>query len=148
MDTLLEQLSQGAQRIVDLVRDVPEPALRRKPESEWAALEVLGHLRDREQLLGERIALFAEAAAFIPNWDEEAAAANGRYLREAAAATVGEFQALRHQNIERLTTVATEVWDQEAQHEVQGLYSLRMEVERVVAHDTAHLRQLAALLTS
>ena len=147
MDTL-KQLSQGAQQIVDLVQDVPEPTLRRKSGSEWAALEVLGHLRDREQLFSERITLFGNAATRIPNWDEEAAAANGRYLREAAAATIAEFQTLRRQNIERLATVAREAWDQEAQHEVQGPYSLRTEVERVVAHDTAHLGQLAALLTS
>jgi len=127
---------------------VPEPALRRKPGSEWAALEVLAHLRDRERLLGERIALFAEGATLIPNWDEEAAAANGRYLRETPVATLAEFQELRQQNIQHLVMVATTAWDQEAQHEAQGPYSLRTEVERVVAHDIAHLRQLEALLTS
>lgn len=148
MDTLLKQLNQGAQQIVTLVRDVPEPTLRRKPGREWAALEVLGHLRDRERLLGERIALFAAGAPSIPNWDEEAAAADGRYLREASETTIAEFQELRQENVGRLASVATQVWDQEAQHEVQGPYSLRTEVERVVAHDTAHLRQLETLLTS
>lgn len=145
MDTLLEQLSRSAQQIVDRVREVPEPALRQKPGSEWAALEVLGHLRDREQLFGERIALFASGAAVIPNWDEEAAAAEGRYLREEAQATVAAFQALRQRNIQQLAA-AEAAWDRVAQHEVQGPYSLRTEAERVVAHDAAHLRQLEELL--
>jgi len=144
MDKLLEQLNQGAQQIVDLVRDVPEATLRRKPGAEWAALEVLGHLRDREQLFSERITLFLNAETSIPNWDEEAAAADGRYLREAAQTTIAEFQELRQENIQRLAA-ASEVWDQIAQHEVQGPYSLRTEAERVVAHDEAHLRQLATL---
>ena len=146
MDRLLEQLRQSAQQIVNLVRDVPEPALRHKPGGEWAALEVLGHLRDREQLFGERIALFTSGAGFIPNWDEEAAAADGRYLREEVGTVVAVFQALRQKNI-RALAAAKVAWDQVAQHEVQGSYSLRTEAERVVAHDEAHLRQLAALLT-
>ncbi|HEY0604278.1 MAG TPA: DinB family protein, partial [Herpetosiphonaceae bacterium] len=102
MDTLLEQLSRSAQQIVDRVREVPEPELQRKSGSEWAALEVLGHLRDREQLFGARIALFVSGAAVIPNWDEEAAAAEGRYLREEAQATVAAFQELRQRNIGQL----------------------------------------------
>lgn len=147
MDALLEQLSQSAQQIVNRVRDVPDLVLRRKSDTEWAALEVLGHLREREQLFGERIALFASKAAFIPNWDEEAAAAEGRYLGEEAQATVMAFQELRQRNIQQLAA-AEAAWDQVAQHEVQGPYSLRTEAERVVAHDEAHLQQLEALLRS
>lgn len=147
MDALLEQLGQSAQQIVDRVRDVPEPALRRKSGAEWAALEVLGHLREREQIFGERIALFASGAALIPNWDEEAAAAEGRYLRKEAQATITAFQELRQKNIQQLAA-AEAAWDHVAQHEVQGPYSLRNEAERVAAHDEAHLRQLEALLRS
>ncbi|HEY0737343.1 MAG TPA: DinB family protein [Herpetosiphonaceae bacterium] len=147
MDTLLEQLSRSAQQIVDRVREVPEPELQRKSGSEWAALEVLGHLRDREQLFGARIALFVSGAAVIPNWDEEAAAAEGRYLREEAQATVAAFQELRQRNIGQLAA-AEAAWDRVARHEVQGPYSLRTEAERVVAHDEAHLRQLEELLRS
>lgn len=146
MDTLLEQLSQSARQVVSLVRDVPETTLRHKRGAEWAALEVLGHLRDREQLFGERIALFASGATSIPNWDEEAAAAGGRYLREEASTVVSAFQELRQRNIHELAA-AKVAWDQVAQHEVQGPYSLRTEAERVAAHDEAHLRQLEALLT-
>lgn len=147
MDVLLEQLGRSAQQIVDQVRDVPEPELRRKPDAEWAALEVLGHLRDREQLFAERIALFVSDAALIPNWDEDAAAAEGRYLRADTQATVTAFQELRQRNIQQLAA-AEAAWDHVAQHEVQGPYSLRNEAERVAAHDEAHLRQLEALLRS
>ncbi|HEX6289589.1 MAG TPA: DinB family protein [Herpetosiphonaceae bacterium] len=147
MDTLLDQLNRSAQQIVNLVRDVPEAALRRKPGREWAGLEVLGHLRDRERLLGERMTLFADGEARIPNWDQEAAAAGGRYLGEALQTTIAEFQELRHTNVQRLAALAPEIWDRVGQHEVQGPYSLRTEVERVVGHDEAHLRQLEVLLT-
>lgn len=147
MDVLLEQLNRSAQQIVNRVREVAESDLRRKSGSEWAALEVLGHLRDREQLFGERIALFASGAELIPNWDEEAAAAEGRYLRDEAQPTVTAFQELRQKNIQQLAA-AEAAWDRVAQHEVQGPYSLRTEAERVVAHDEAHLRQLEELLRS
>lgn len=147
MDVLLEQLGRSAQQIVDRVRAVSEPELRRRSGDEWAALEVLGHLREREQIFGQRIALFGSGAAFIPNWDEEAAAAEGRYLREEAQATVTAFQELRQRNIQQLAA-AEAAWDHVAQHEVQGPYSLRNEAERVAAHDEAHLRQLEALLRS
>lgn len=146
MKKLLEQLNRQAQQIVNLVQDVPEATLRRKPAVGWAALEVLGHLRDREHVFGERITLFEKAEPFIHNWDEEAAAGSGRYLAEAPQRILDEFQALRQRNIHRLAAVAATVWDQVAQHEVQGRYSLRDEVERMVAHDEAHLQQLTTLL--
>ncbi len=145
MDALFEQLSQGAQQIADLVRDVPGETLRRKSGTEWAALEVLGHVRDRERLFSERITLFLNAEPFIPNWDEHVAAADGHYLHEVPQTTVAEFQELRQRNIQRLAA-ATEVWDHVAQHEVQGPYTLRREAERVVAHDADHLHQIATLL--
>lgn len=146
MDDLLEQLNRTGQRLVNLVRDVPLPLLRRKDGDEWAALEVLGHLRDREQVFSERIALLTSAAQMLPNWDEQAAAAHGRYLTEDPSTTVAEFLQLRHDNLERLATVADDVWERVAQHELQGPYSLRTEVERIAAHDEAHLRQIEALL--
>lgn len=148
MLSLLDRLNQSSARLVELVQQTPGDRLRRKPGSQWATLEVLGHLRDRERVFGERIDLFVAGVQVIPNWDETSAAADERYFRETPAAILAEYQELRQRNLERLAELQAEVWDREARHEVQGTYAFRTEVERVAAHDQEHLQQLSEMLTA
>lgn len=144
MRNLLRELEANVGRLQALLQDDVERADRR--DGDWTLLDVLSHLRSREQLFGERIRSFGEGATDLPTWDVQADLERERAMERTTDEIVAELAQLRERNLRQLRDMSSAVLAREAAHEVLGAYSLRDEVGRVAAHDAEHLAQIQALL--
>jgi carbonic anhydrase/acetyltransferase-like protein (isoleucine patch superfamily)/uncharacterized damage-inducible protein DinB len=122
---------------------------RRAPgPGRWSALEVLCHLRDAdgevlwprlERLLAEERPEFADVD--MTGWDESRA-----YVRQAPAAVLEEWRAVRRRILARLAPLGRAEWARLASHSVRGPYPLAEMVRYFAEHDLSHRRQMAAAL--
>ena len=119
-------------------------ALARRPApGAWAPVEIICHLRDAEEMFGERFAAIlsmaepALAEVEPARWAEER-----QYLRHDAATALAHFRRRRGESLETLVASSPSDWQRGGEHPARGRLTIDMLVAQMAWHDDNHLEQL------
>ena len=147
----LQRLTRTADELAAAVRGQSETALARRPDAKnWAAKEVVCHLRDTEELFFGRFELvmamddpkFAPLAPDTPDrWAEER-----QYLRSAVATALAAFRKRREESLAFLRALVPEQWRRGGVHPTRGRMTIGDFVTLMAWHDDNHLDQLRRAL--
>jgi hypothetical protein len=126
----------------------PRGLARRPAPGAWAPVEVVCHLRDAEEMFGERFAAIftmsepvLAAAGPADRWAEER-----QYLRQDAGVALAHFRRRRGESLETLVATSPSDWQRGGEHPTRGRLSIDMIVALMAWHDDNHLEQLTRAL--
>ena len=130
----------GARRPAELAR-------RPSPEA-WSPTEIVCHLRDIEEVFGERVAaiLANEEPALPEAGPAERWARERQYARHDPALAVAHFRRRRGESLEMLVALPPADWQRGGEHAARGRLSIDMLVAHLAWHDDNHLEQLTRAL--
>ena len=144
----LKRLESTADELAAVIRGQSEAVLARRPDAKnWAAKEVICHLRDAEELFMtrfEQIAAMDDLKLMSPTpdrWAEER-----QYLKNDAQQAAGAFRRRRDESLELLKTLTPEQWKRAGVHATRGPVSIGDFVTLMAWHDENHLEQLKRAL--
>jgi len=144
----LARLTRTADELTAAIRGRSDEVLSRRPdEKNWAAKEVVCHLRDTEELFMERFGMILgmdepRLAGLNPDrWAEER-----QYLRNDAAAALGAFRKRREESLDLLGKLTAEQWTRAGLHATRGRFTLDDLLTLIAWHDDNHLDQLGRAL--
>ena len=145
----LARLTRTADELAAAIKGRSDAALSRRPDAKnWAAKEIVCHLRDTEEAFGARfeqiLAMDTDpklGAASADRWAEER-----QYLRNDAAEAVGAFRQRREETLATLRALTPEQWNKGGIHPVRGRMTLDTFLALMAWHDDNHLDQLARAL--
>jgi hypothetical protein len=148
-DERLARLARTPQDVGAALAGHGERALARRPAPEaWAPVEVVCHLRDAEEMFGERVAMIlANDEPALPDvGPSDRWARERQYRRHDAAAALEHFRRRRGESLERLIALPPADWQRGGERPGRG----RLTIDRLVAlmawHDDNHLEQLTRTL--
>lgn len=135
----LSMLSTTPARWENLVRNLPEDLLRRKPDPQnWSALECLQHLLDVERIFHHRIQSFLDGRDF-ESFDPDV------HPPTATAATPqamsAEFTRLREKGLAAVRSLSDSDLDRRVRHQELGPVTLREMLYEWSGHDLMHTVQ-------
>jgi hypothetical protein len=148
---LEEQVARLARTADDLAAAMhgrPAADLYRRPdEKNWAAAEVVCHLRDTEELFMSRFQsmLAMDEPRFLPI-DPDRWADERQYLRAETGPALGAFRTRRRESLDLLAGLRPEQWTRGGLHPVRGRMTVRDFVALMTWHDDNHLDQLRRAL--
>ena len=144
----LERMARTADQLAAAVRGASDEALSRRPdEKNWAAKEVICHLRDTEESFMARFEtiLAMEDPKFLPvapdRWADER-----QYLRNDAAAALQAFRTRRDESLAFLRKLTPAEWRRGGVHPARGRMTIDDFVTLMAWHDENHLEQLQRAL--
>jgi uncharacterized damage-inducible protein DinB len=132
------------------IQGASEIILSRRPVGKnWAAKEIVCHLRDTEELFLNRfqIILTVKEPKFSPA-DADRWAAERQYLRNDAGEAISAFRARREDTLQFLRGLKPEQWERACIHATRGRMTVKDYVGLMAAHDNIHLEQLKRALAS
>jgi uncharacterized damage-inducible protein DinB len=142
------RLARTADDLAAAVRGRSEDVLARRPDAKnWAAKEVVCHLRDTEELFMERFQLILsmdepKLSGLNPDrWADER-----QYLRNDVSAALAAFRKRRDESLEFLRKLPPEAWRRAGVHATRGTLTLEDFVTLMAWHDDNHLDQLTRAL--
>ena len=144
----LTRMGRTADDLAAAIRGKDDATLSRRPDAKnWAAKEVLCHLRDTEELFVARfqtIVAMDEPKLFPidpDRWAEER-----QYLRAEAEHALRAFRRRREESLGVLRGLAGEAWHRGGIHPARGRMTIREFVTLMAWHDDNHLDQLRRAL--
>jgi hypothetical protein len=127
----------------------PERARRRPAPGEWAAVEVVAHLADTDERALARVRrMLAEDDPELPGFDQDALAAERRYLDMDLAEQADRYADGRAAHVTLLEGLDDAGWRRTGRHAEHGSMTIELYEVHVANEDVDHLAQLARLLTS
>jgi hypothetical protein len=134
--------------LAGLVSGLDAAGWRARPApAEWAAVEIVCHLRDEEtEDFGARVRVIAAGRARFKPIDPERWAVERRYLDDDGPEALAAFRERRTANVTFLATLAVEHLTSTVTHARTGGLSGLDLLAAWVAHDRLHVAQLAATL--
>lgn len=148
--TVVDALERAPSVIVPLVREVPEPLLKRRPgPGRWSAHEHACHLAAVQPLFFARLELFLtqehpSIRAYLPEREHSPDALLAVDLEEA----LSRFQRERGELVAHLRRLEPRDWQRTAEHEEYSHYSLFILFRHVVMHDMLHAYRIEECLLS
>jgi hypothetical protein len=148
-DDRLARLARTPDEIGGLIGARGERALGRRPAPEaWAPVEVICHLRDAEEMFGQRVeTILANDEPVLPDvgpsdrWAEDR-----QYRRHDPVVALAHFRRRRGESLETLIALPAADWQRGGERPGRG----RLTIDRLVAlmawHDDNHLEQLTRAL--
>ncbi len=147
----LARLERTTDELAAAIRGQSEAALARRPDPKnWAAKEVVCHLRDTEELFQGRLEQIRtlDGPRFIPlspdtpdRWAEER-----QYSRNDPQEALGAFRRRREETLTVLTKLAPEQWQRAGLHPTRGRMTAEDVLTLMAWHDDNHLDQLRRAL--
>lgn len=148
IDEQLRRLGRTADALVAAMRGQSEAVLSKRPDAKnWAAKEVVCHLRDTEEsFMGRFQAILAmDEPKFFPidpdRWAEER-----QYQRADAESALAAFRRRREETLAALREMRPEAWTRGGIHPVRGRMAVTDFVALMTWHDENHLDQLKRAL--
>jgi DinB superfamily len=120
-------------------------ALARRPvPAAWAPVEVICHVRDTEELFGDRVAaiLSMHEPVLPPAGPSDRWADERQYRRHDAATALAHFRRRRGESLETLVALSPSDWQRGGEHPTRGRLSIDLLVALMASHDDNHLEQL------
>jgi uncharacterized damage-inducible protein DinB len=144
----LARLERTAEDLAAAIRGQSETALSRRPDAKnWAATEVVCHLRDTEESFHTRFEqmLAMDEPRLFPvapdRWAEER-----QYLRNDAREALAAFRKRRDETLVRLRELTPAEWQRGGMHATRGRMTIGDFVTLMAWHDDNHLDQLKRAL--
>lgn len=146
----LKRLERTPDELATALRSQSEATLARRPDPKnWAAKEVVCHLRDAEELFMGRFELIMAMddpkLSFDPATPDRWAAER-QYLRHDVQEALAHFRKRRAESLAFLETLTPEQWKRGATHATRGLMTIDDFVTLIAWHDDNHLDQLRRAL--
>jgi len=150
LEQRLGRMSHTAEDLAAAIRGQSEAALVRRPDSKnWAANEVICHLRDIEEVY------FVRVHTMLSNDDPkiyanpsaaDRFAEDRQYLRNDAAQALAAFRRRREESLALLHTLTPEQQQRGCLHPTRGRITIDAIVTMLTWHDDNHLDQLRRAL--
>jgi len=145
----LERLTRTAEQLAAAIEGQSDAALSRRPDGKnWAAKEVVCHLRDTEESFGARFAqiLAMDTDPRMIGADADRVAEERQYLRNDAGEALGAFRKRREETLATLRSLGGEQWKKGGIHATRGRMTLDDFLTLMAWHDDNHLDQLRRAL--
>jgi len=144
----LRRLERTADELASAIRGQSEATLARRPDGRnWAAKEVVCHLRDTEELFMLRFeTIMAADEPKVAAIDPDRWAQDRQYLRNDAGDAAAAFRKRREESLAFLRKLDTAQWTRGAVHPVRGRFTIDDLASLMAAHDDTHLDQLRRAL--
>jgi hypothetical protein len=144
----LQRLERTASELTAAIRGQSDAVLSRRPDARnWAAKEVVCHLRDTEELFMMRFeTIMAADEPKVSAIDPDRWAQDRQYLRNDAAEAAAAFRKRRDESLTLLRKLDSDQWTRGAIHPVRGRFTIDDIVSLMAAHDDNHLDQLKRAL--
>ena len=143
----LERMTRTPDDLAAAIRGQSDAVLSRRPDGKnWAAKEIVCHLRDTEELFTGRFQLIMamdmpKLVTFDPStpdrWAEER-----QYLRNDASEALAAFRRRRAENLAFLRGLGPGEWKRGGVHPTRGTLTIDDWVTLMTWHDDNHLDQL------
>jgi hypothetical protein len=148
IDQRLKRLEKTADELAAAIKGQGVPALTKRPdEKNWAAVEVICHLRDAEQMFGARFEMFLamDDVKLLPA-DADRIAIDRQYLRCDAGESIEAFRRRRKENLETLRKLTSDQWKRGGTHPQRGRMTFDDFATLMSWHDDNHLDQIKRAL--
>lgn len=128
----------------------PEDARQRTDGPEgWNMLEVVGHLRDYEEIFCDRAhRILSEENPTLPAYNPEELVKSRAYSDQSLPDILGRYQDLRHEFIHILSNLTDEQWARRGVHPQSGSISMMELALNAALHDVNHIEQIVKILAS
>ena len=150
LEQRLGRLSRTADDLAAAIRGQREATLVRRPDGKnWAANEVICHLRDIEEVY------FIRSHTILANDDPkiyadpsaaDRLAEDRQYLRNDAGQALAAFRRRREESLALLRTLTPEQWQRGCLHPTRGRLTIDSFVTMLAWHDDNHMDQLRRAL--
>jgi uncharacterized damage-inducible protein DinB len=145
----MQRLTRTADELAAAIKGQSDAVLSRRPDAtNWAAKEVVCHLRDAEESFGGRfeqiLAMDTDPKLSGPNADR--LAEERQYLRNDTAEALAAFRRRRQETLAVFAKLTPVQWDKGGLHPVRGRITLDGFLALMAWHDDNHLDQLKRAL--
>jgi hypothetical protein len=145
----MQRLTRTPDELAAAIKGQSDAVLCRRPDAKnWAAKEVVCHLRDAEEGFGARfeqiLAMDVDPRLGGPNPDRMAE--DHQYLRNDAGEAVEAFRRRRAETLETFGKLTPAQWDKGGIHPVRGRITMDAFLSLMAWHDDNHLDQIARAL--
>ena len=148
-DQRLQRLTRTADELSAAIKGQAESVLARRPDTKnWAAKEIICHLRDTEEAFNSRFELIVamDTDPKLVGSSADRMAEERQYLRNDAVEAIGAFRRRREENIDYLRKLTPAQWDKGGTHPVRGRMTIDTFLTLMAWHDDNHLDQLKRAL--
>jgi len=145
----VQRLGRTGGELAAAIRGQSEDVLSRRPDGKnWAAKEVVCHLRDTEEVFGSRVAqiLAMEADPALLVIDADRLAEERQYLRNDAGKALAAFRRRRAEALEMFGRLTPGQWEKGGMHPTLGRITIDGVLSVMAWHDDNHLDQLTRAL--
>jgi uncharacterized damage-inducible protein DinB len=144
----LERMTRTADQLAAAIRGQRDEVLSRRPDAKnWAAKEVICHLRDTEEAFMARFEsiMAMDDPKFLPV-NPDRLAEERQYLRNDATHALDAFRRRREETVAFLKKLAAPDWKRGGLHPARGRITLDDFAALIAWHDDNHLDQLQRAL--
>lgn len=144
----MSRLGRTADELTAAIKGQSAAALTKRPdEKNWAAVEVICHLRDTEEAFGNRFQMFLamDDSKLLPA-DPDRWAVDRQYLRCDAGEAIEAFRKRRGESLDVFNTLTAEEWKRGGTHPQRGRMTFETFFNLMCYHDDVHLDQLQRAL--
>ena len=147
-DDVLRGLANIPARLRDMVEQATPHQLERSgPDGGWSAFQVCCHVRDGALVYSSRFGwMVFNDNPVLPSMDEENWVLASSDTLADLPAMLGEIASSRADLMRVLERLPEESWQRTGRHEILGTVALEPYVRHQLAHEEAHLAQVAAAL--
>jgi uncharacterized damage-inducible protein DinB len=145
----MQRLTRTADELVAAIKGQSDGVLSRRPDAKnWAAKEIVCHLRDTEEVFAGRIEQ-VRVMDVDPRWGDsnvDRMAEERQYLRNDAEEALVAFRRRRAETLELFAKLAPGQWEKGGIHPVRGRFTIDEILSIMASHDDNHLDQLTRAL--
>jgi hypothetical protein len=145
----MRRLTRTADELAAAIKGQGDAILSRRPDAtNWAAKEVVCHLRDTEEAFGSRFdqILAMDVDPKLVGSSPDRLAEERQYLRNDADAALASFRRRRAETLEVFGKLTPAQWEKGGIHAVRGRITLDSFLSLMAWHDDNHLDQLTRAL--
>lgn len=147
-DEMMARMEKAPEEFAALLRGKDDDLLSKRPDGKnWAAKEIICHLRDTDELFMGRFQaiLTMDGPKFSPV-DADRWAEDRQYLKNDVQEALAAFRRRRGEVLKSLGALKPDQWERAGIHATRGRETLRDWVTLMANHDLNHLEQLKRAL--
>jgi uncharacterized damage-inducible protein DinB len=145
----MKRLARTADELAAAVKGRDDAGLSRRPDGKnWAAKEIVCHLRDTEEAFGARFEQIVsmDTDPKLGGANPDRLAEERQYLRNDTAEALEAFRKRRAETLQFFGTLTPAQWDKGGLHPVRGRITIDGFLALMAWHDDNHLDQLRRAL--
>ena len=145
----MQCLTRTGDELAAAIKGQSDVVLSRRPDDKnWAAKEVVCHLRDTEEAFGARFEqiLAMDVDPKLGGSNADRLAEERQYLRNDAGEALAAFRKRRAETLETFGKLTPAEWEKGALHPVRGRITIDGFLSLMAWHDENHLDQLTRAL--